>query len=66
MTLKEFQTTFAMDVFGQTKGEATGKKICIDCKQDMKGYKFPTDEDRKEYGISGMCPGCWDNTFKEE
>ena len=36
---------------------------CTSCKKSIAGDAFTTELQRKEYGLSGMCPACQGNFF---
>lgn len=47
--------------FGEKLSEIHKKKICIQCKKKI--GKFPDDESRIEYEISGLCRICQKKYF---
>lgn len=66
MTLDRLVNTFAKELYGQTLTKAHEKEICIACNRNMKDFKFPIEEDRIEYGLSGLCPKCFGNQFESK
>jgi hypothetical protein len=64
-TLNDFKNTFSSLLYGITKGQAHNESICIDCKQPVNLSNL-SKRDQDEYRISGICPLCWDNMFKDD
>jgi len=63
---KELQSlldTFAKKAFGISQTEAKEKNICVCCSKPIKMEDFKDQLSIKEYGISGLCQKCQDDTF---
>jgi hypothetical protein len=54
---------FAKKSFGQSQTEAKEKMICVFCSKEIKMEDFKDRLSIKEYGISGLCQKCQDETF---
>ena len=65
MSLQDFKDNVAKSAFGITKADAHRLQICINCRKGVDLLLW-SEIDRKEYFISGICPTCWDNMFKED
>jgi len=61
--IQEGLDTFAQKHFGITQGKAEAIRICMFCKQEVKGFKDYLS--KQEYSVSGMCQACQDK-FEEE
>lgn len=61
--LQNFLDGFAKKAFGRSQTEAEGKKICVFCGKEIKMEDFKDQLSIKEYGISGFCQKCQDETF---
>jgi len=61
--LQSFVDNFAKKSFGKSQTEAKEEKICVYCHNKVKIEDFRDDLSRKEYGISGLCQKCQDDTF---
>ena len=59
MSLQAFKDGLAKTMFGMTVAEAHEKGVCISCKESMADLGMPTDKDREEYRISGLCYKCF-------
>lgn len=66
---KALADSLGKQFFDMTPGEAKSKGLCIRCKQppDFDYCKSPSDRalSIREFGISAICPKCWDELFKE-
>lgn len=54
--LQDLADSLAKMCFGRTLSEAHGKSICIQYQKPVE--KFPDDETRRGYEISGLCLEC--------
>jgi len=63
--LQSFLDSFAKKAFGMSQTEAKEKKVCPFCHKPIKMEDFKDKLSVKEYGISGMCQKCQDDTFGE-
>lgn len=61
--LQSFLDNFAKKAFGQSQTEAKEKKVCVFCGKGIKMEDFRDELSVKEYGISGFCMKCQDDTF---
>jgi len=61
--LQNFLDNFTRKTFGKSQTEAEEQKICVFCHKPIKMEDFRDDLSRKEYGISGLCQKCQDDTF---
>lgn len=55
-TLQDFKNQLSREAHGMTRAEAHAKGVCVACKEPP---KLTTDIERREYGISGICPPCF-------
>ena len=63
---KEIQNVidnFAKKAFGRSQTESKEKMICVFCGEEIKIEDFKDQLSIKEYGISGLCQKCQDETF---
>lgn len=65
MNLQSFKNGIARMAFGMTTSEAHEKGVCISCKQNVDRTTLAPD-DAKEYRMSGLCPGCFEEITREE
>ena len=63
--LEEFLDKFTEKSFGKSLTDAEKEKVCAFCHKPIKMEDFRDDLSRKEYGISGLCQKCQDDTFGE-
>ena len=61
--IQNFIDKFAKKSFGRSQTEAKEKKICVFCGEEIKMEDFKDQLSIKEYGISGLCQKCQDDTF---
>jgi ribosomal protein S18 len=61
--IQNFIDKFAEKSFGRSQTEAKEKKICVFCGEKIKMKDFKDQLSIKEYGISGLCQKCQDDTF---
>ena len=61
--IQNFIDKFAEKSFGRSQTEAKEKKICVFCSEEIKMEDFKDQLSIKEYGISGLCQKCQDDTF---
>jgi RNA processing factor Prp31 len=61
--LQKFLDNFAKKSFGISKTEAKEKMLCVFCKEKIEMKDFRDQLSIKEYGISGICQKCQDDTF---
>jgi len=52
---------FSLDAFGRKRSECIAQKICVCCGESADSFDDLIS--RKEYGISGLCQKCQDDTF---
>jgi len=57
--MKEIKNLLAKGLWGMSIDEAHEKRLCISCKKLIDDIGFPTEADRKEYEISGLCYKCF-------
>lgn len=50
--------------FGMTSARAQELGCCIRCRRDVSPALL-TDIDRREYGMTAICPQCWDEIHPE-
>jgi len=50
--------------YGMTVARAHELGCCLACRRDVSPAILP-DVDRREYGVSGICPQCWDRLHPE-
>ena len=65
---KEIQSaidSFAKKAFGRSQTESKEKMICVFCGTKIEMGDFKDQLSIKEYGISGLCQKCQDDTFGE-
>ena len=65
---KSPEMTAALDMvsqefFGRSRTECIAKGICVICGGEAKSFDDLIS--RKEFGISGMCQSCQDDTFAD-
>ena len=65
MTATPFLDAMSGIAFGRTRDEAWLTGTCIRCRERVVLGALP-EVDRREYGISGLCPRCWDVLFPED
>jgi len=61
--LQSFLDNFAKKSFGRSQTKAKEKKVCVFCGKEIKMEDFRDQLSIKEYGISGLCMKCQDDTF---
>ena len=61
--IKKVLDNFAEKQFGKSKTECEEQNICVFCHNKVNLKDFRDDISRKEYGISGLCQKCQDDTF---
>jgi hypothetical protein len=61
--MQKFTDNFAKKAFGKSQTECSEQKICVYCHKKVENEDFRDDISRKEYGISGLCQKCQDDTF---
>jgi len=61
--MQSFLDGFAKKAFGRSPAEAKEKNVCVTCGKPIKMEDFKDQLSIKEYGISGMCMKCQDDTF---
>lgn len=49
--------------FGKSKTECEEQNICVFCHKQVDMENFRDKISKKEYGISGLCQKCQDDTF---
>lgn len=52
---------FAKKIFGVTKTEALGRRVCVSCGKRVVSFRDAISA--KEYFISGLCQECQDRVF---
>ena len=52
------------DIYTVTMDEALSRGICLNCKEEALPKCYSRAGER-EYGISGLCEECFDNSFEE-
>jgi hypothetical protein len=55
----------ARRLYGCSRSEAQAAGVCINCKRKVNPVDL-TPTDRKEYGLSALCPQCFAMLEKEE
>jgi len=63
--LQNFLDSFTKKAFGRSATEAKEKGICVTCGTKIEMGDFKDQLSIKEYGISGLCQKCQDDTFGE-
>lgn len=53
--------SFSMNAYGRKRSECIANKICVCCGESAD--RFDDLISRNEYGISGLCQSCQDDTF---
>lgn len=61
--MKRFVNDVASSLFGTTLKEAFAAKVCVSCGKPAVDFKDALS--RREYGLSGLCGPCQDETFGE-
>ena len=61
--LQSFLDNFTKKAFGMSQTEAKEKKVCPFCHKPINVEDFRDELSIKEYGISGLCQKCQDDTF---
>lgn len=61
--VQSFLDTFTKKAFGRSQTEAKEKNLCVFCGKEIKMEDFKDQLSIKEYGISGLCQKCQDDTF---
>jgi len=61
--MQKFLDSFAEKAFGRSQTEAKEKGVCVYCGKSIKMEDFKDKLSIKEYGISGLCQKCQDDTF---
>ena len=61
--LQNFLNGFAKKAFGRSQTEAKEKQVCVTCGNKIRMEDFKDQLSIKEYGISGLCQKCQDDTF---
>jgi|TARA_Y100000310_G_C20331837_1_gene645650 hypothetical protein len=59
--MQQFKDQMAINMFGRSITESQGENICVTCGEEAS--EFTDTLSRNEYGISGMCQRCQDETF---
>ena len=63
--LQSFVDNFTEKNFGKSQTESKEKMICVFCGTKIEMGDFKDQLSIKEYGISGLCQKCQDDTFGE-
>jgi len=58
--MKEIKNIFTKGLWGISIDEAHERRICISCKKSIDAIGFPTEADKREYMISGLCHRCFE------
>ena len=59
--------TVARMLFGMSTSDAKEKKICIQCKKKKSSFwKGIKKLERQEYGISALCPSCYNKSLSDD
>ena len=53
-------------ILGVNRKESISNRECVFCHEEQDLDSFKTELDLKEFHNSGICPTCWDKTFKED
>ena len=61
--VQRYLDAFAKKCFGKSQTECKEQKICVYCHKKIEDEDFKNNISRKEYGISGLCQKCQDDTF---
>jgi len=61
--IQNFIDKFAKKSFGRSPAEAKEKGVCVTCGAKIEMEDFKDQLSIKEYGISGLCQKCQDDTF---
>ena len=61
--VQSFLDGFTKKAFGRSQTEAKKKNVCVFCGKEIKTEDFKDQLSIKEYGISGLCQKCQDDTF---
>lgn len=61
--IQDFIDDFAKKNFGKSQTEAKEIKMCVFCHKKIIIADFRDQLSIKEYGISGLCQKCQDDTF---
>jgi len=61
--VKKFLDNFTVKSFGKSRTECKEQNICVFCHKQVDMENFRDDLSKKEYGISGLCQKCQDDTF---
>lgn len=61
--MQNFLDIFAKKTFGRSQTEAKEKGVCVYCGKKIEMEDFRDELSVKEYGISGLCQKCQDDTF---
>ena len=59
--MENFLDDMTKELFGRGRKVAMDNQLCVICGSDAN--HFTDDLSRKEYGISGMCQACQNETF---
>jgi len=62
--MDKFKEEMAFSLFGRSRTLALAGKQCVKCGEFAKDFR--NEISRKEYGISGFCQPCQDETFGVE
>lgn len=59
--MKEFQNAVSSQIFGKSRSACIATATCMGCKRKIDDNKsFESMEDLREYGISALCPTCFE------
>ena len=61
--LQKLKDGLAENIYGKEVKEDRKKGLCIQCRESAL-EKCYSEAGRREYCISGLCEGCWDNMMK--